>query len=136
MGSVERENGAQCNSRQSTVKTQKATVPNDKEKPKGEVKPQTPNQKLQTSAPINKEHKKELQKQQRIFQQLEEKVALLTKQKNELEASLTDPSTYSDKKKFIQAETAYKKAAADLKQLNKEYEQVFEKIVALEEKQN
>ena len=100
------------------------------------IKPQTSNIKHQTVAPINKEHKKELQKQQRIFQQLEEKVAVLTKQKNELEAALTDPSTYSDKQKFIQAEAAYNKAAADLKQLNKEYEQVFEKIVALEEKQN
>src|SRR5678816_4912658 len=56
-----------------------------------EAKPQTSNNKPQTTAPINKEHKKELQKQQRIFQQLEEKVALLTQQKNELEAALTDP---------------------------------------------
>ena len=55
---------------------------------------------------------------------------MLTKQKNELEAALTDPATYSDKQKFLQAEAAYNKAAADLKQLNKEYEQVFEKIVA------
>src|SRR6188768_973458 len=108
----------------------------DKSTSNEELKPQTPNNKPQTTAPINKEHKKELQKQQRIFQQLEEKVALLTKQKNELEAALTDPSTYSDKQKFIQAEAAYNKAAADLKLLNKEYEQVFEKIVALEEKQN
>jgi len=108
----------------------------DKSKTKEEPKPQTSNSKPQTTAPINKEHKKELQKQQRIFQQLEEKVALLTKQKNELEAALTDPSTYSDKQKFIQAETTYNKAAADLKQLNKEYEQVFEKIMELEARQD
>ena len=101
---------------------------NTKEAPK----PQTSNNKPQTVAPINKEHKKELQKQQRIFQQLEEKVALLTKQKNELEAALTDPSTYSDKQKFIQAELAYNKAASDLGQLNKQYEEVFEKIMKLE----
>jgi ATP-binding cassette subfamily F protein 3 len=100
-----------------------------------EAKPQTSNNKPQTTAPINKEHKKELQKQQRIFQQLEEKVALLTKQKNELEAALTDPSTYSDKQKFIRAETSYNKAASELAQLNKQYEQVFEKIVELEAKQ-
>jgi ATP-binding cassette subfamily F protein 3 len=108
----------------------------DKSSTKEEPKPQKSNNNPQPASPINKEHKKELQKQQRIFQQLEEKLALLTKQKNELEAALTDPSTYSDKQKFIQAETAYNKAAADLKQLNKEYEQVFEKIVALEEKQS
>ena len=86
--------------------------------------------------PINKEHKKELQKQQKIFQQLEEKVAMLTKQKAGLEAALTDPATYSDKQKFLQAEASYNKASAELDQLNKEYERVFEKIVELESKQN
>jgi ATP-binding cassette subfamily F protein 3 len=105
---------------------------NTKEVPK----PQTSNNKPQTTSPINKEHKKELQKQQRIFQQLEEKVALLTKQKNELEAALTDPSTYSDKQKFIQAEASYNKAASELAQLNKQYEQVFEKIMELEARQD
>ena len=100
------------------------------------AKPQTSNNKPQNTSPINKEHKKELQKQQRIFQELEEKVAVLTKQKNELEAALTDPDTYSDKQKFLQAEGAYNKAAAELAQLNKQYEQVFEKIVELESRQN
>src|SRR5882757_2619591 len=40
-------------------------------------------------APINKEQKKELQKQQRLFQQLEEKIASLTREKARLEASLS-----------------------------------------------
>jgi len=114
----------------------KKSIQIDKLKPKEESKPQKPNNNPQITSPINKEHKKELQKQQKIFQQLEEKVAVLTKQKNELEAALTDPSTYSDKQKFIKAETAYNKAAADLKQLNKEYEQVFEKIMELEARQD
>jgi ATP-binding cassette subfamily F protein 3 len=48
---------------------------------KNEPKPQTSNNKPQTTAPINKEHKKELQKQQRIFQQLEEKGSLTNKTK-------------------------------------------------------
>ena len=113
-------------------KNRESSKSNIKEAPK----PQTSNLKPQTTSPINKEHKKELQKQQRIFQQLEEKVALLTKQKNELEAALTDPATYSDKQKFLQAEANYNKAAADLKLLNKEYEQVFEKIMELEAKQD
>ncbi|MBL7744036.1 MAG: ATP-binding cassette domain-containing protein [Chitinophagaceae bacterium] len=84
------------------------------------------------ASPINKEAKKELQKQQRAFQQLEEKIAALNKQKAELEASLADPATYSDKTKFLQAETAYKKAADELTRLNNEYEKVFEKIMELE----
>jgi ATP-binding cassette, subfamily F, member 3 len=85
------------------------------------------------SAPVNKEAKKELQKVQRQFQQLEEKIATLTAQKANLEASLSDPATYSDKDKFLQAETDYKKAEADLNALNAEYEKVFEKIMELEQ---
>ncbi|MFI5129250.1 MAG: ribosomal protection-like ABC-F family protein [Chitinophagales bacterium] len=86
----------------------------------------------QASSPINKELKKELQKQQRIFQQLEEKIALLTKQKSQLEASLSDPVTYSDKAKFLEAESKFKKAEQELTLLNQQYEQVFEKIMKLE----
>jgi ATP-binding cassette subfamily F protein 3 len=84
---------------------------------------------------VNKEHKKELQKQQRIFQQLEEKIAVLNKQKNELESSLVDPAVYSDKTKFLQAEAAFKKAGDEINNLNTEYEKVFEKIMELESQQ-
>jgi ATP-binding cassette, subfamily F, member 3 len=87
-----------------------------------------------TSAPINKDVKKELQKQQKFFQQLEEQIARLNSQRTELEASLIDPATYSDKTKFLQAETAFKKASEELARLNQQYEQVFEKIVDLEAK--
>lgn len=86
-------------------------------------------------APVNKEQKKELQKQQRIFQQLEEKIASLTRQKAQLEASLADPATYSDKTRFVQAEADYKKASDELNKANREYEQVFEKIMELEKNQ-
>lgn len=83
-------------------------------------------------APINKEAKKELQKQQRIFQELEQKIATLAKQKDKLEASLADPATYSDKNKFVAAETDYKKTSDELDKANRQYEQVFEKIMELE----
>jgi ATP-binding cassette subfamily F protein 3 len=92
------------------------------------------NNKPQSSAPINKEAKKELQKWQREFQQLEEQIAKLNARKNELEASLSDPGTYSDKNKFLETENAYKKAQNELTQLNSRYEIVFEKIMALESK--
>jgi ATP-binding cassette subfamily F protein 3 len=90
--------------------------------------------KPQPSAAINKEDKKELQRMQKQFQQLEEKIAGLNKQKAELEASLIDPATYSDKAKFLQAETALKNAGKELALLNTEYEKVFEKIMELESK--
>ncbi|MGB8193371.1 MAG: ABC-F family ATP-binding cassette domain-containing protein [Chitinophagaceae bacterium] len=76
--------------------------------------------------------KKELQKQQRIFQQLEEKLAKMNAQKTQLAAALADPSTYADKDKFIKAESDYKKSETELAQLNSQYEQVFEKIMEIE----
>ncbi len=97
-------------------------------------KNQTSDMRPQTSAPINKDAKKELQKLQKQFQQLEERIARLNEQKQQLEAALTSPETYSDKAKFLQTETDYKKASDELSQLNTQYEQVFEKIVALESK--
>ncbi len=87
-----------------------------------------------TNAAVNKEQKKELQKVQKQFQQLEERIAALNTKKTGLEAALIDPVTYSDKTKFIEAESAYKKAADELKRLNEEYEKLFEKIMELEEK--
>ena len=77
--------------------------------------------------------KKELQKQQKIFQQLEEKIADLNKKKQHLEAALADPATYSDKNKFLQTETDYKKVCDELAIQNSEYEKVFEKIMELED---
>jgi ATP-binding cassette subfamily F protein 3 len=83
---------------------------------------------------INKELKKELQKQQRMLQQLEEKINTTTIEKNKMEAQLSDPSTYSDKDKFKQTETSYQKLSKDLKELNSEYEVAFEKVMELESK--
>jgi ATP-binding cassette subfamily F protein 3 len=81
---------------------------------------------------INKETKKELQRQQKIFQQLEERIALLKDQKNKAETALGSPEVYGDKNKYDRTESDYRKAGTELEKLNKEYEQVFEKIVELE----
>lgn len=81
---------------------------------------------------IDKDKKKELQRLQKQFQHLEEQIAGLNTRKSELEASLSDPATYSDKNRFVEAETAYKKAEQELASLNKQYEQLFEKIMELE----
>lgn len=86
------------------------------------------------STAINKELKKELQKHKNRFQQLEEQIAKLNKTKTELEAQLASPDIYSDRNKFVVAETAYKNAGLELDILNQEYETVFEKVMELEEK--
>jgi ATP-binding cassette subfamily F protein 3 len=122
-------------------KTQKQETGNQKpanapapKAPVPEVKPQPVDVKPQPALPINKEAKKELQKQQRIFQQLEERIAQLNQQKIKLESDLTSPDTYSNKTKFVEAEAGYKKVNDELKQANRQYEEVFEKIVELEGK--
>lgn len=112
--------------RQAKVKTEKA--PEKPKEVKVEVKPNT----QKTS--IDKDAKKELQKVQRQFQQLEEKIADLTKQKASLESSLSTPDVYTDHAKFSQTESGYKKVSEQLERANAEYEIVFEKMMALEGK--
>jgi ATP-binding cassette subfamily F protein 3 len=94
--------------------------------------PPPPTPKAQPGVAIDKEKKKELQRVQRQFQQVEEQIAQLNKRKTELEAALADPAVYSDKTKFLEAENGYKKADQELSGLNKQYEQLFEKIMELE----
>ena len=77
--------------------------------------------------------KKELQKQQKIFQQIEEKIAKLIERKQQLEAALADHNTYSDKNKFLQTENDYKKVSEELIKLNLEYEKVFERLMELDQ---
>jgi len=81
---------------------------------------------------INKEVKREYQKQQRIFQQLEFQINELKEKKAGFETALTDPAVYADKNRFMQVERDYKKATAELLQANNQYELVFDKIVSLE----
>jgi len=87
-----------------------------------------------TNTPIDKELKRELQKQQKNLQQLEERIATLTQQKTTLEAQLASPDIYSDKNKFLAAESNYQKNSEALAAANSEYEQTFEKLLELEEK--
>ena len=108
---------------------------NGAQKKEEKQKPEPAQQKQAVPEPkqvINKESKKELQKQQRLFQQYEEKIALLKEEKKKLEAALSSPDIYSDKNKYTQTEIEYKKVEGELSKLNGEYEQVFDKIVELE----
>ena len=81
---------------------------------------------------IDKDAKKELQKTQRQFQQLEERIATLNKQKSTLEAALGSHEIYSNNTKFLQTETDYKKVSQELAKVNAEYEVIFEKMMKLE----
>ncbi|MBO9635351.1 MAG: ABC-F family ATP-binding cassette domain-containing protein, partial [Chitinophagaceae bacterium] len=117
-----------------------AAKPQDKKEKKAEPapapKPEPVAAKPVPNAPINKEVKKELQKQQRILSELEQKIDGLNKQKAEKEALMAAPETYADKNKFMETESSLKTINASLKDLNAQYETVFEKVMELEEQAN
>ncbi|MFN5334620.1 MAG: ATP-binding cassette domain-containing protein, partial [Bacteroidota bacterium] len=85
-----------------------------------------------SNPPISKEHKKELQKKQKELAQAEEKLEEIRKRKDSLEAQLADPTTYSDKDKFIQTEADYKKIIEELKSAETRFETLFEKVMEME----
>lgn len=87
-----------------------------------------------SKGPVDKEVKKEYQKNKNRFLQIEEKLAQLNQRKVELEQLMASPDSYTNKEKFNETELAYKKIMEELAILNKEYEIVFEKVMELEEK--
>ena len=74
-----------------------------------------------------------MQKQQRLFQQLEKQLAEINQKKSELEAKLADPSTYANAEQFKATEAAYKLVVQQTETVTKQYEDIFEKIMDLEE---
>ena len=85
-----------------------------------------------TNTPFVKEAKKELQKIQKQFLEVEEKINLLNRQKQELEIELGNPLIFSNKEIFLQTELNYKNVTIALNIANSEYEKLFEEIVKLE----
>ena len=117
-------------------KANEATKPTNQKQTvvKEQPKAQAPVQQPVNNLPFDKELKKEYQKHKNRFQQIEEKIAQLTKRKAELEAAMASPDSYANKDTFQQTETAYNNTTTELSTLNKEYEIVFEKVMELEEK--
>ncbi|MBD0278737.1 MAG: ABC-F family ATP-binding cassette domain-containing protein [Flavisolibacter sp.] len=107
---------------------QKITAPDQKKEQ--ELPTAVTNQNLIKSA-----DRKELQRQQRLFQKIEEEIAQLTKEKAALEEQLSLPDTYSNKEKFTTTEKKYKELIVKLNEADKQYEKVFEKILQLESEQ-
>lgn len=81
---------------------------------------------------INKDVQRELQKQQKQFQQVEGQLASLKERKAGLEANMASPDIYSDKTKYAQIESEYQDVLKFLQRANEQYEKLFEKIMQLE----
>lgn len=90
---------------------------------------QTKNQPAPTTGAVDKEKKKELQKLQKRFEQVEISLAAWQEKKVALELKLSDPGIYASKDVFLETETAFSQANQQIELLNKEYEQLFEKIM-------
>jgi ATP-binding cassette subfamily F protein 3 len=84
----------------------------------------------------NRELQKELLKAKKQFEQIEERIAKISEEKNKLEAALALPEIYSENSKFIETESRYKQKADELAKDNEAYEKLFEKILEMEEKMN
>lgn len=82
-----------------------------------------------TNQPIDREKQKELQKLKRRLSNLETELDKVKQEKIQLEAALGDPSNYSDPKKFQTLEAQYKATQTKWDEMNKEYEEVFEKVM-------
>ncbi|HEY9342831.1 MAG TPA: ABC-F family ATP-binding cassette domain-containing protein [Hanamia sp.] len=82
----------------------------------------------------NRELQKELLKAKKQFEQIEERIAKTSEEKNKLEAALALPEIYSENSKFIETESRYKQKADQLAKDNEAYEKLFEKILEMEEK--
>lgn len=106
----------------------------------GTTKPQQPQEKAAAppppvvNNPINKELKKEIQRHQKLFQQTEEALNKNKRSLMQLEKDLADPDLYSNKDRFVKTEQDYKNAVSENQRLEKSYEELFTKLMELEEK--
>lgn len=107
----------------------KPVVAEKKEEPKKEVKPAN-----NTNDAELRNLRKEHQKYQKNFQRLEEQLGKMKQEKEALEAQLGDPAFYADRDKFQKLDEQYRQHSAKLDAVSKEYDEVFEKIMELEEK--
>ena len=118
------------------LKEKQRLAQGDSKKKEPELKPIAP-AKVEAPKPeppkaINKEAKKELQKQQKLFAQLEADIAALSAEKTSLEAAMASPEIYADKNSFSKTEQQYQQVSSKLADMNKQYEVVFEKLMDLE----
>jgi len=90
----------------------------------------SPKQEANTS--ISKEKKKEYQKVQKRFQELESRLAEAQAKQKELELKLADPGLYANKDNFVAAESAYQQIRKLATSLTAEYEKAFEEMMRLE----
>jgi ATP-binding cassette, subfamily F, member 3 len=102
-------------------------------------KPKTENQApVQQKAPditqpVNKEAKKQFQKQQKLVEQLDVDIKRLQQESDRLELRLSAREIYADRQKFLVVESEYKKAALSLNVAKQQYDVALERLIEMEE---
>jgi ATP-binding cassette subfamily F protein 3 len=102
--------------------------------PQPTTPPPSPAKTNTTGSPsaIDKEKQKELQKQQKRLQQLDADISKTNEEKTKVELAMSDPDSYANKDQFTTLENNYRTIKEKIERMNKEYEEVFERIMALE----
>lgn len=106
------------------------TQPAEQKPKKEEVKKVSSNTNDDEIRSLKKEH----QKLQRKFQKVEEDLDKMQQEKLKLETQLADPEFYADKDKFLKVDEAYRDFMTKFEEKEREYNQLFEQIMELEEK--
>jgi ATP-binding cassette, subfamily F, member 3 len=83
--------------------------------------------------PVNKEAKKQFQKQQKLVEQLDGDIKRLQLESDRLELQLSAPEIYANRQKFLVAESEYKKAALSLNVAKQQYDVALEKLIEMED---
>jgi ATP-binding cassette subfamily F protein 3 len=83
-----------------------------------------------TNASVDKERQKEQRRLERRFQEAEEALNVLQKEKAEVEGLLADPAIYSDANRFRETEKRYQELTEKTKRAEKEYERLFEALAS------
>ncbi len=98
---------------------------------KDEVVNKPVNQPKQNTS-LSNEQQKELQKLQKQFSKTESELEKIKSHQQQVELDMAAPGVYADKNKFLQLENEHKNNLVKINLMNKEYEQLFEKILDME----
>ena len=84
---------------------------------------------------LDREQKKTLQRHQRQLEKTEQLIDTLKTKRTSIELEMSSPETYAAASKFNELEKSYAEVKKQLETAEKEYESIFEQILALEEGQ-
>ena len=107
------------------LRMQKSDPPKAAAPQKSKAKDSPPAEKSEIAKP-DKDRQREQKRLEKKFQETEEALNRLQREKSEAESLLADPSTYSDAAKFKQAEKRYQEITGLLGKTESEYERLFE----------